>query len=153
MSTSDSCKYMTVIEVGSDKSYKNVMINLNDVDYIESENRRLVYYIGDKRYLQITKLSEMKSVLNEQDGFVSLDRTNLVNLNKVKEYDQNLGNVYFDQKSESEGKRSFTTIAKIKQKILSPLIHRAIAQNLGLQRTTTVDSQNKQRLFKQPEQE
>ncbi|QHS24035.1 LytTR family transcriptional regulator [Virgibacillus sp. MSP4-1] len=151
MSAEKPCKWMTVIEDTIDSTSEFKTINLYDVDYIESENRRLVYYIGDKRYLQITKLSEMHQVLNEQDGFVSLDRTNLVNLNHVKEYDEKLGNVYFDHKQ--EGERTFATIAKMKQKILSPLIHRTIANNFDLQRTTTIKSEPKQRWINKPEKE
>ncbi|MRG87324.1 LytTR family transcriptional regulator DNA-binding domain-containing protein [Salinibacillus xinjiangensis] len=123
-------QYMTVMQSQADGTISYCTINLLDVDFIESENRRLVYYIGDQRYHQITKLQEMQSVLNESDGFVSLDRTNLVNLKKVKRYDPELGNIYFTD--EIEKNSIFATIAKIKQKIMSPLIQRAIAKNTSI---------------------
>jgi hypothetical protein len=144
-------KFMTVIEEQPDGSLTTCCIDLHDVDYIESENRRLVYYIGEKRYLQITKLHDMDTVLDETDGFVSLDRTNLVNLRKVKDYDEKLGKVYFTESA--EGKSVFATIAKIKQRVFSPLIQRAIAKNSDLQLTKKFEKTKQKHAMKQQETE
>lgn len=127
--------WMTVLKKESNGQVKPVTIQLNDVDFIETENRKIVYYIGDSKYYQITKMQDLQQVINEENGFVSLDRINLVNLKKVKEYDENLGKVYF--KEGLMENRNFATIARLKQKLYAPLIQKVIAKNNGKQRTAT----------------
>jgi len=80
-------------------------------------------------------MQDLQQVINEENGFVSLDRINLVNLKKVKEYDENLGKVYF--KEGLMENRNFATIARLKQKLYAPLIQKVIAKNNGKQRTAT----------------
>ncbi len=132
--------WMTVLKQESNGQWKPVTIQLNNVDFIETENRKIVYYIGDEKYYQITKMQDLQEVLNEENGFVSLDRINLVNLKKVKEYDENLGKVYF--KEEKVENRRFATIARLKQKLYSPLIHKVIAKNKGMQRTAAFSKES-----------
>ncbi|MCP8616205.1 LytTR family transcriptional regulator DNA-binding domain-containing protein [Salirhabdus salicampi] len=131
---------MTVYKELEDGSKTFTTIDLMKIDYVESENRKLVYYINGDRYFQITKLQEMESLLNEKNGFVSLDRSNLVNLQNVMEYDQEFGKIYFEENPSR--KSVFATIAKMKQKLLDPLIYRAIAKNRDTQLEHGVSKHN-----------
>ncbi|WP_102027930.1 LytTR family transcriptional regulator DNA-binding domain-containing protein [Salirhabdus sp. Marseille-P4669] len=150
MTKDEQNMYMTVLERRDDGTMQPYTLNLLEVDFIELENRHLVYYIGQNKYYQITKLQQIQEVLNETNGFVSLDRINLVNMKNVKDYDEKLGKIYFEKQQDKE--RNFTTIAKIKQRLFSPLIKRAIANNTDVQVTKKL-SKAKQQVFSQLEKE
>jgi len=101
-------------------------INLYDVDFIETDKRKIIYYIGNNKYYQITTKSELDQLLYKE-GFESLDRPNLVNLCKIRKFDEDLGKVYFVE--EPDEKSTFATVAKIKYKFVLNLIKRIISFN------------------------
>jgi len=113
---------MTVINEDSELE----CINLYDVDFIETDKRKIIYYIGEKKYYQITTKSELDQLLYDE-GFESLDRPNLVNLSKIRKFDEELGKVYFVE--EPSEKSTFATVAKIKYKFVSDIIRRIISYN------------------------
>lgn len=101
-------------------------INLNDVDFIETDKRKIVYHIGDKHYYQITTKSELDSFL-VNEGFEILDRTNLVNVRKIRNFDEDFGKVYFTCKPKDTSK--YAIVTKIKYKFVSNLIKYMIGEN------------------------
>ena len=115
-------RFMTVI------NQENIIecINLNDVDFIETDKRKIVYHIGDKHYYQITTKSELDSFL-VKEGFEILDRSNLVNVRKIRYCDEDLGKVYFTCESKDTSK--YATVAKMKYKFVSNLIKYMIGEN------------------------
>lgn len=104
------------------------MLDLNDVIYICVENRTLVYHTVEQAYRHISTLSDWEDHLTEY-GFDLTDKTNLVNISKIKKLDTKQGKLYFEE--EPTGKSKFATIAFIKQKLFKNLILRAIANNKG----------------------
>ncbi len=104
------------------------MLNLNDVIYICVENRTLVYHTVDQAFRHISTLSDWEEHLTEY-GFDLTDKTNLVNISKIKKLDSKQGKLFFEE--EPTGKSKFATIAFIKQKLFKNLILRAIANNKG----------------------
>ncbi|GIQ70787.1 LytTR family transcriptional regulator [Xylanibacillus composti] len=104
------------------------MLDLNDVIYICVENRTLVYHTVDQAYRHISTLSDWEDHLTEY-GFDLTDKTNLVNISKIKKLDSKQGKLYFEEEPTSKSK--FATIAFIKQKLFKNLILRAIANNKG----------------------
>jgi DNA-binding LytR/AlgR family response regulator len=143
MNNENNQMYMMVVENIKGENLKSVVINLKDVDFIESENRRIVYYIGDKKYYQIMNLNEMQTILeNKDEAFVSLDRNNLVNLRKVKDFDETLGKVYFSKIENRDNNKTYATIARIKNKVYAPLLKRYIAKNLDTQLTHSYKVKN-----------
>ncbi|MED4285559.1 LytTR family transcriptional regulator DNA-binding domain-containing protein [Priestia megaterium] len=113
---------MTVIN----EDYKLECINIYDVDFIETDKRKIIYFIGEKKYYQITTKSELDQFLYDE-GFESLDRPNLVNLSKIRKFDEELGKVYFVEKPND--KSTFATVAKIKYKFVANIIKRIISHN------------------------
>lgn len=115
-------RIMTVIN----EDFELECINLYDVDFIETDKRKIIYFIGEKKYYQITTKSELDQFLYDE-GFESLDRPNLVNLSKIRKFDEGLGKVYFVE--EPDDKSTFATVARIKYKFVSNIIKRIISHN------------------------
>jgi len=115
-------RIMTVIN----EDFELECINLYDVDFIETDKRKIIYFIDEKKYYQITTKSELDQFLYDE-GFESLDRPNLVNLSKIRKFDEGLGKVYFVE--EPDDKSTFATVAKIKYKFVSNIIKRIISHN------------------------
>jgi DNA-binding LytR/AlgR family response regulator len=106
---------MTVIRVLADGSEELSCINLEEVDYMEIEGRRIVYHTNNEKFRHISTLSELEEHLSTL-GFDMLDKTNLVNLNKVLSFDDQQGKVYFDEPITQRSK--YATVALIKQKLI-----------------------------------
>lgn len=105
---------MTVLRMKGEETAELACICLTDVDYMEIEGRRIVYHIGDQKYRHISTLSELEEHLSAE-GFDMLDKTNLVNLNRIGAFDEQQGKVFFGTSS-SPGK--YATVAMIKQKLI-----------------------------------
>src|SRR5690606_19268492 len=90
-------------------------ISLMDVDYMEIEGRKIVYHCGQEKYRHISTLSELEEHLG-YEGFDMLDKTNLVNLNRVTSFDPNQGKVFFKEPATNQSK--YATVALIKQKLI-----------------------------------
>ena len=106
---------MTVLKLRSDGSTELACISLLDVDYMEIEGRKIVYHVDQEKYRHISTLSELEDHLAVQ-GFDMLDKTNLVNLNRVASFDETQGKVYFQDPVTNYSK--YATVALIKQKLI-----------------------------------
>ena len=67
------------------------------------------FHTKDNLYYYPTTLEELLIILKDQ-GFERLDRTNLVNLNHVKEFDKKARKVYFDSPITKDSK--FATVSE-----------------------------------------
>ncbi|MCM3273077.1 LytTR family transcriptional regulator DNA-binding domain-containing protein [Paenibacillus elgii] len=86
-------------------------ISLADVEKITKDNRdRTIYHIGGTEYMQIKTLDEHAEYLYEM-GLRDLDKSNVVNLNKVESIDKELRNICFD---ESKQRLGFVASHKVK---------------------------------------
>lgn len=103
-----------------------IELDLSDVLYIHIENRNIVYHTADEKYYQITRLSELEEHLSDK-GFDLLDKTNLVNLNKVQYFDEKYGKIYFQPTPGPNSK--YASVAAIQKKWRGSAISRAIAKN------------------------
>lgn len=103
-----------------------VELDLEDVLYINIEDRNIVYHTLDNKYYQISKLSELDEHLFDK-GFDLLDKTNLVNMNKVKYFDAKYGKIFFEENPGQTSK--YASVAAIQQKLRKHQIERAIARN------------------------
>jgi DNA-binding LytR/AlgR family response regulator len=106
---------MTVLKIHPDGTTELACISLLDVDYMEIEGRKIVYHVDNMKYRHISTLSELEEHL-AQEGFDMLDKTNLVNLNKVASFDESQGKVYFQEPATDNSK--YATVALIKQKMI-----------------------------------
>lgn len=118
--------YMTVLKINPDNSRSLEQINLYDVDFIETDKRKIVYHIGECTYHQIVCKSELDAFLIHK-GFEPLDRPNLVNLRKIRKFDEDYGKVYFVENPDSTCK--FVTVAKVKYQFIKNLIRKIIIHN------------------------
>lgn len=105
-------------------------INLYDVDFIEKESKYIVYYIDGEKYYQITTKSELEELLTDI-GFDSLDRSNLVNMTKVKHYDKEFGKVFFEDSPSRDSK--YATVARVKEKAIEKFIQFIINEGNDLE--------------------
>jgi DNA-binding LytR/AlgR family response regulator len=103
-----------------------VMLDLSEVLFINIEKRNLVYHTLDEKFYHLSTLSELHDHFREA-GFDLLDKTNLVNLNKIKMLDSKQSKVYFEEHPKSGSK--YATVAFIKQKQFKHKLARAIANN------------------------
>ncbi|WP_166240696.1 LytTR family DNA-binding domain-containing protein [Paenibacillus turpanensis] len=104
---------MTVLKLGNHGANTVECIDLEDVDYIEIEGRKIIFHAKDEKYQHISTLSELEEHLFKH-GFDLLDKTNLVNLKRVKHYDESQGKVFFEEQPTAKSK--YATVALIKQK-------------------------------------
>lgn len=132
--------YMTVLKVNPDTTHSLIQINLYDVDFVETENRRIIYHIGENTYYQISNKSELDEFLIHK-GFDPLDRPNLVNLRKIRRFDEEYGKVYFVEHPDKTSK--FATVAKIKYPFLRNLIHRIVSHNNNTTEEIKLDASTK----------
>ncbi|HEY0828415.1 MAG TPA: LytTR family DNA-binding domain-containing protein [Bacilli bacterium] len=127
----------------NDGSSKLVVIELSDVLYIKIEDRTIVYHTADALYYHISTLSDLEDHLFDF-GFDTLDKTNIVNLNKIKKLDTQHGNIYFDEEPMKSSK--YASIAFIKQKLLKHELARIIANNTNTTLEYTAKSNHSQAL-------
>lgn len=118
---------MTVLKMHPDGMTELACISLLDVDYMEIEGRKIVYHVGGAKYRHISTLSELEEHLG-QEGFDMLDKTNLVNLNKVTSFDETQGKVYFQEPV--TGGSKYATVALIKQKLIRREMLRSAAAHI-----------------------
>lgn len=105
-----------------------VEIDLNDVLFIKIEDRNIVYHTLNEKFSHISTLSDLEDHLFDF-GFDMLDKTNIVNMNRIKYLNEKHGNIYFEEQPTRESK--FASIALIKQKVLKDRLHQCIAANTG----------------------
>lgn len=126
---------MTVIQKNDCGSVDFVAINLQDVDFVETRDRRIVYHIGNIEYYQPTTKSELEELLLNE-GFDQLDRPFLVNMRKIRNYDKKYGKVYFVDEPTRNSK--YVTVARIKEDLVEKFIRYFIHKNQNTMNETTV---------------
>jgi DNA-binding LytR/AlgR family response regulator len=119
---------MPVLRKRNDGTSELIIIDIQDVLFVNIENRGIVYHTRDERFHHISTLSELEEHLSEA-GFDLLDKTNIVNMNQVKLLDEKHGNIYFDE--EPDKKSKYASVAFIKQKLLKKEIQNAVCRNTG----------------------
>ena len=117
---------MPVLKRTNDGESELVLLDLDEVLYIKIENRNIVYHTHTEKYLHISTLSDLEDHLFPY-GFDMLDKTNIVNMNRIKKMDYKHGNVYFEETPTKDSK--YASVAFIKQKMLGNQIDVAIARN------------------------
>lgn len=115
-----------VLKAKNEHETELVMLDLEDVLYINIEKRNIVYHTLDEKYFHLSTLSELYDHFFDS-GFDLLDKTNLVNLHKIKKLDGKQGKIYFEENPTGDSK--YATVAFIKQKLFHNVISRAIANN------------------------
>lgn len=89
---------MTVIRQTEDGSIEAKCIDMiQDVCMITKDSKnRTLFHLKDGVWHDISKLSDWEEILHEQ-GFELTDKTNLVNLNKVKSFDNARDVLFFEE--------------------------------------------------------
>lgn len=145
MSDNKTFLRMTVIRDDGNNLPTIEEINLDEVDMIETVNRKIVYHIGDVTYYQITNRSDLDDILSKR-GFDNLDKSNLVNLRKIRNFDEELGKVYFTENPNKDSK--FALVARIKYKFVANLIKRIVAHNNGTTTEMKIDTKGLKSVLK-----
>jgi len=127
---------MPVLRKLKDGTSEMVLIDIEDVLYINIENRSIVYHTREETFHHLSTLSDLDEYLGDQ-GFDMLDKTNIVNMSQVKYLDETNGNIYFDE--EPNKGSPFASVAFIKQKVLKKEITAAIRRNTGKTLTYSAD--------------
>lgn len=99
-----------------------IMMDMTDVLYIQIEDGAVVFYCKEGRFYPLVPSLSMYHNHMESIGFHRLDRTNLVNMNKVKAFDEDRGVVYFEDEAKPTSLKAtvaFMNISKLKKLIRS----------------------------------
>ncbi|PDO09692.1 MAG: hypothetical protein BLM47_11345 [Candidatus Reconcilbacillus cellulovorans] len=72
------------------------MVDLEDVLYIDSDNRKVVFHTHEGSFYLVDMLSAFARHLQPY-GFRLLDRVNLVHLKKITHFDEEHHKVFFDR--------------------------------------------------------
>jgi DNA-binding LytR/AlgR family response regulator len=128
---------MTVFKLNEDGSKRYEEIDITNVDFLQKEGTRIAFYMEGQKYLSIINVEELNEILMEF-GFDRLDQSNLVNMKKIRGYDDEDRKVYFEE--EPNKNSYYANLANVKKRHLEPYIYRAIAKNKG----TTLENVKKQ---------
>ncbi|HZG56346.1 LytTR family DNA-binding domain-containing protein [Paenibacillus sp.] len=88
-----------------------ITINIHDVIYIETYERAVVFHTLDGEYYPLLPTLSTYEHHLKRLCFQRLDRTNLVNLQKVKSFDEGRALVFFDDKDTKNGKYGTVSIS------------------------------------------
>jgi DNA-binding LytR/AlgR family response regulator len=75
-----------------------VLLNSKDILFITSKNDKILLETHDHTYRPIRTLKEFELLLSD-DRFLSLSKSNIVNMNLVKVYNENTRKAFFDKNS------------------------------------------------------
>jgi Response regulator of the LytR/AlgR family len=113
-----------LIPVTRDKDNQTevIMLDLNDVLFMHMEDRTVVYHTLNEQFYHLVPSLSIMARHSEAYGFEKLDRINLVNMNKIKYFDDELAIVYFEPKEQITKKSKYATVAflnksKLKKKL------------------------------------
>jgi DNA-binding LytR/AlgR family response regulator len=100
-----------------------IMLDMNDVLYMHMEGHTVVYHTIHEQFYHLMPSLAVLSRHVQKLGFEKLDRINLVNLHKIKHFDEKMGIVYFQQEHEVTKKSKSATVAflnkvKLKNRLL-----------------------------------
>ncbi len=99
-----------------------IMMDMADVYYIQTEDGAVVFYTSQGKVYPLVPSLSLYAKHTEDIGFERLDRTNLVNVSKIKAFDEKRGVVYFEDEMTPESPSAiiaFMNIGKFKKLILS----------------------------------
>src|SRR5690554_3966934 len=87
------------IPVTKDKDNQTelIMLDMQEVLFVDIEDRTVVYHTLEGKYYHLSPSLTSLTVHLEKIGFRKLDRINLVNIHKIKHYDEEHRKVYFDK--------------------------------------------------------
>ncbi|XEC93905.1 LytTR family DNA-binding domain-containing protein [Paenibacillus tarimensis] len=74
-----------------------ITIDIEDVIYIETNERTMIIHTLDGEYYPLLPTLSTYEHHMKQYGFDRLDRTNLVNTNKIKTFDEGHSLVFFEE--------------------------------------------------------
>ncbi|WP_270166395.1 LytTR family DNA-binding domain-containing protein [Paenibacillus sp. SYP-B4298] len=97
-----------------------IIIDLQDVLYIENHERTVILHTMDGEYYPLLPTLSTYEQHMQQYNFHRLDRTNLVNLNKVKKYDEERSLVFFEDQETKNSK--YGTVSNSSKRVLKKLI-------------------------------
>jgi DNA-binding LytR/AlgR family response regulator len=94
-----------------DNQTEIIMLDMNDVVYMHMDDRTVVYHtINDQFYHLMPSLSVLARHVQDL-GFEKLDRINLVNVDKIKHFDDDYALVYFQREDEITKESKSATVA------------------------------------------
>ncbi|PYI57328.1 LytTR family transcriptional regulator DNA-binding domain-containing protein [Paenibacillus flagellatus] len=106
-----------------------IELDFEDVVAIQSWDRTVILHTAEEQFYPVLPiLSNMEKVM-ERFGFRKLDRTNLVNVNKIKHYDFEQALVFFEAPVTNKSK--YATISYRENSKLKHEIQRWIEQNVS----------------------
>lgn len=112
---------ITVLKIREDGTTELATIELTDILYISVDGAKLVFHTSDAQYYQMTTMQEFEDHL-ESHNFVKLDRPYLVNMNKIKSFNEEHRLVYFDQLPSRNSKN--VTVARVKVNLVNSFIRK-----------------------------
>ncbi len=92
-----------------------ILLDAEDVLYMEVEERTVVFHTSDDKFYLLDTLSELAKRMGSI-GFQKLDRINLVNMNKIKQFDDKNCKVFFDTETSEHSKS--TTVSYTNKNML-----------------------------------
>jgi DNA-binding LytR/AlgR family response regulator len=92
-----------------------ILLDAEDVLYMEVEERTVVFHTADDKFYLLDTLSELAKRMGSI-GFQKLDRINLVNMNKIKQFDDKNCKVFFDTETSEHSKS--TTVSYTNKNML-----------------------------------
>ncbi|WP_239618861.1 LytTR family transcriptional regulator DNA-binding domain-containing protein [Cohnella mopanensis] len=99
-----------------------IMMDMADVLYIQTEDGAVVFHTPEGRFFPLVPSLSMYAKHTDNINFQKLDRTNLVNMKKVKVFDEKRGMVFFEDDAGPNSPSAivaFMNIGKLKDTILS----------------------------------
>ncbi|MFK7697776.1 LytTR family DNA-binding domain-containing protein [Paenibacillus sp. HJGM_3] len=108
-----------------------ILLDVEEVLYMEVEERTVVFHTAKEKFYLLDTLSELAKRMG-QLGFQKLDRINLVNLNKVTDFDEKTSKVYFN---DEQGNRAKSTTVSYANRAL-------MAEHMRLVRNTASGTRN-----------
>ncbi|WP_127585243.1 LytTR family DNA-binding domain-containing protein [Paenibacillus koleovorans] len=99
-----------------------LVLDADDVLYMEVEERTVVFHTADDKFYLVDTLSELAKRMGAL-GFQKLDRINLVNMNKIKQFDDKQCKVFFDEPA-AEGTKN-TTVSFTNKNMMIDLVQKS----------------------------
>lgn len=87
------------------------MLDLNDVIYMHMEDRTVVYHTLTEQFYHLAPSLSIMARHTKAYGFEKLDRINLVNMSKIKHFDDEFAIVYFEPEDQITKKSKYATVA------------------------------------------
>ncbi|KIL37967.1 hypothetical protein SD70_29735 [Gordoniibacillus kamchatkensis] len=130
--------------LASDDKGNWVCIDLiDDLRMVSIENRRFIYYTNDgHKYYDFLRLGEFES---HSLGLISFDSTNVVNITKIKHFDETWNNLYFVQTPTNDSLRA--SITKIMASLFGTMIKEIIMRNRAREDSEHIDPSIVQDVF------